>query len=151
MTSPTIRFWANVDKTDTCWNWTGTIINNGYGKATYGGKQTVAHRVSYELTGATIPDGMFLDHTCHNRACVRPDHLRVVTRKENCENLTGAYGNSKSGVRGVYRQGNRWRAGVRHNGKQIQAGSFLTIEEAEAAVIALRLRLFTHNDSDRAA
>jgi hypothetical protein len=94
---------------------------------------------------------MFVDHICSNRVCVRPDHLRIVTRKENSEHLTGADKNSVSGVRGVTRQKNRWRAQVRHNGKLISVGSYINIEDAEAAVIAKRLELFTHNDSDRAA
>jgi hypothetical protein len=151
MTNFTTRFWSQVDKTDTCWNWTGCLINGGYGKTTNGGKQSLVHRVSYEMSGELIPEGMFIDHICSNRKCVRPDHLRLATRKENSEHLTGAYKNSQSGVRGVNRRGDRWRAQVRHNGKLISCGQFATIEEAEAAVIAKRLELFTHNDSDRAA
>ena len=151
MTNFTTRFWAQVDKTDTCWNWTGGLINNGYGKIVYAGKQVMVHRYSYEMSGEVIPEGMFVDHICSNRVCVRPEHLRIVTRKENSEHLTGAYKNSQSGVRGVTRQKNRWRAQVRHNGKLISVGSFVNLEDAEAAVIAKRLELFTHNDVDRAA
>ena len=151
MTNFTTRFWSQVDETETCWNWTGCEASGGYGRITYNGKQTVAHRVSYEMSGDVIPEGMFIDHICSNRKCVRPDHLRIATRKENSEHLTGAYTNSKSGVRGVCRQGNRWRASVRHNGKLIQVGSFINLEDAEAAVIAKRLELFTRNDHDRAA
>jgi hypothetical protein len=118
-----MKFWSQVDKTETCWNWTGCVINNGYGKIGYAGKQILVHRYSYEMSGDIIPEGMFVDHICSNRVCVRPDHLRIVTRKENSEHLTGAYKNSVSGVRGVTRQKNRWRAQVRHNGKLISVGS----------------------------
>lgn len=147
----TTRFWERVEKTETCWNWTGGLIKGGYGKITYGGKQTVVHRVSYEMAGEVIPPGVDVDHICRNRVCVRPEHLRLATRKQNNENHGGAYKNSQSGVRGVTKQKNRWRAQVRHNGKLISAGSYITLEEAEAAAIAKRLELFTHNAADRAA
>ena len=147
----TTRFWSRVNKTETCWEWTGTLIKGGYGKITYGSKQAVAHRVSYEMSGEVIPAGMDIDHICHNRACVRPEHLRLATRKQNSENITGAYKNSQTGIRGVTKRGNSWRAQVRHNGKLITAGTFTNSAEAEAAVIALRAELFTHSDMDRAA
>jgi phosphoribosyl 1,2-cyclic phosphodiesterase len=77
--------------------------------------------------------------------------LRLATRKQNSENITGAYSNSRSGIRGVTQRGNRWRAQARHNGKLITAGTFDDIKDAEEAVIALRAELFTHSDMDRAA
>ena len=143
--------WAKVNKTDTCWEWTGCLLKNGYGKHGVGGKQILAHRYSYEMAGDLIPEGMFVDHVCSNRKCVRPDHLRIVTRKQNSEHLTGAYKNSLTGVRGVTKRGDRYRAQVRHNGELLSLGQYSTVEEAEAVVIAKRLELFTHNDSDRAA
>lgn len=151
MTNHTIAFWQNVEKTDTCWNWTGRQMNGGYGKATHGGRTTGAHRIAYEMTGVTIPDGMYLDHICSNRLCVNPAHLREVTRKQNSEHLTGAYKNSKTGVRGVMERNGRYRACVRHNGKLTYLGTYDTIEEADAVATAARLELFTHNDTDRQA
>lgn len=48
-----------------------------------GHTNTVAHRVSYELSVGPIPAGMEIDHLCRNQPCVRPDHLEAVTPKEN--------------------------------------------------------------------
>ncbi|MFE4229150.1 HNH endonuclease [Arthrobacter sp. NPDC056886] len=153
------RFWARVNKSDECWNWTGKPRNSGYGflyMLPPGGtkkKQYQAHRLSYELAKGPIPEGMSIDHICHNRMCVNPDHLRPVTHKQNHENRKGASSASRSGVRGVrWRPGkNKWVAEVRHSGKQHYAGSYDSLAEAEAAVIAKRNELFTHNDLDRQA
>jgi hypothetical protein len=146
------RFWAKVDKTETCWNWTATG-SNGYGHFSLNRRSVGAHRFSFELVNPPIPAGMDIDHTCHNRSCVNPEHLRLATRKQNCENLSGAYKNSKSGIRGVYwiESGKRWDAFVGHEGKLMRVGSFSTSDEAERAVKARRLELFTHNDTDRNA
>lgn len=147
----TTNFWSHVEKTETCWNWTASKMKGGYGKLRFNGKDYAAHRFAYEMTGNTIPDGMDLDHTCHNPACVRLDHLRVATRKQNNENLSGAYKNSKSGVRGVTWQKGKWRVQIGHNGKVHHVGYFTDMEQAEAAAVAKRNELFTHNELDRAA
>jgi AP2 domain len=54
-------------------------------------------------------------------------------------------------VRGVrwQKQIRRWVARVHHHGQEIHVGCFKTLAEAEAAAIAARRRLFTHNDVDR--
>ncbi|MCG7285380.1 HNH endonuclease [Cellulomonas sp. ACRRI] len=77
-------FWANVDRTPTCWLWTGYITNYGYGAfAPKRGVTKRAHRVAWEATNGPIPDGLVLDHVCRVRHCVRPDHLEPVTDGEN--------------------------------------------------------------------
>jgi hypothetical protein len=44
---------------------------------------TTAHRAAWVHRFGQIPDGMVVDHTCHTRRCVNPDHLRLLTRGEN--------------------------------------------------------------------
>lgn len=149
-----LRFWQKVDKsTGGCWLWTRAIDpSTGYGRVHVGGTSGYAHRVAYELTNGPIPAGMMVDHKCRNRGCVNPDHLRIATNKQNAENLATVV-SSKSGVRGVtfYKPRGTWVAKVRHNGRMYYAGYHKTIDAAEAAVIQLRNRLFTHNDLDRMA
>ncbi|ALA48377.1 HNH endonuclease [Mycobacterium phage IkeLoa] len=142
-------FWEKVDRqSGECWLWTGSINNKGYGTFRGG----YAHRFSYRLIVGDISVRAQLDHrtSCVSR-CVNPYHLRVVTNKQNGENRRGPNRNSKSGVLGVFWNTHRemWQAAVTHNGKRHHAGFFHDLEEAEAAVVAKRLELFTHNDSDR--
>lgn len=80
------RFWAKVDKNGPggCWLWTAGT-SKGYGQFLNG-----AHRVSYEMLVGPIPEGLHIDHLCRVRACVNPDHLEPVTRKENILRGVGA-------------------------------------------------------------
>ena len=73
---------------------------NGYGKyVTINGKNYRAHRGAWIQAHGEIPKGMVIDHICHNeavergeceggitcihRACINPEHLRLVTQREN--------------------------------------------------------------------
>lgn len=147
------RFWEKVEKTETCWNWTAALTGMGYSQFWYAGKVRPAHRYSYELAKGPIPEGMVIDHICHNPACVNPEHLRATTHKQNMEHKLGAQKNSKTGVLGVYWHKRRrtWNATICHNGVREHIGSFDRLEDAEAAVVAKRNELFTHNDHDRKA
>jgi hypothetical protein len=145
------RLWAKVDKTETCWLWTGSLKSSGYGQINIDRIPRVAHRISYELTNGAIPEGLEIDHICHERRCVNPGHLRAVTRKQNAEHRSGPQRNNTSGVLGVSWTGKKWYASVQHHGHVYYVGLYDDIDEAEAAVIAKRLQFFTHNDRDRRA
>jgi hypothetical protein len=66
-----------------CWVWQRCIDNNGYAMASVGGATCRIHRLSYELFVGQIPKGMHIDHLCRVRGCVNPQHLEVVTPREN--------------------------------------------------------------------
>ena len=152
------RFWAKVDKSGECWEWTGYKNAQGYGRyAAYwpeGKQNTMAHRFAYEQEhGLRLDPKLEIDHMCFNKSCVNPAHLRLATSKQNKENHSGPQSNSTSGVRGVYRnkEGTKWQAVVTHHKKVYYLGVFDTIPEAEAVVVAKRLELFTYNLLDRRA
>lgn len=143
------RFWAKVNKGPGCWEWLGSKHPSGHGTIRVGAGPKYAHRVSLEMAGQAIPQGCEVDHICMNPSCVRPDHLRVATRKQNEENKPMRRA-SASGLRGVsyFRETRRWRAHVTHHGKFHHLGFFATKEEAGEAARLARIHLFTHNNDD---
>jgi hypothetical protein len=86
------RFWAKVDKSGDCWQWTAAKCSRGYGAFGVDRKPRRAHRVAYELVVGPIPDGLELDHLCRNPSCVNPEHLEPVTHRENMRRGTGVFG-----------------------------------------------------------
>lgn len=142
------RFLTHLKKTETCWFWTARVNTSGYGTFSAGRRSVLAHRFAYEMWVDEVPDGLFLDHTCTNRNCANPAHLRVVTKKQNAEHRTGAQVNNKLGVRGVMRDesSGKYIAQMKHNQKNIYLGRFDTLEEAEKVAKEARANSFTHDD-----
>lgn len=66
-----------------CWTWQGAKTPDGYGKIRIDGRLVLVHRVMYEAHKGPIPEGMQIDHTCRRRHCCNPEHLEVVTSREN--------------------------------------------------------------------
>lgn len=137
------RFWSKVDKTPSCWLWTDAEHKSGYGHFKIEGHHKKAHRVSWEFSRGKIPDGLVVDHICHVKLCVNPEHLRLATPKQNAEYRKGPMNDhTSSGVRGVSRSGNAWIVRVIHNYKRYYFGSYSNLQEAEAVAIRARADLF---------
>lgn len=149
------KFESKVDRSSgRCWEFDGYRLANGYkGFYVEAHKQRfAAHRVMYFHVHGEDPGANPLDHVCHNTGCVNPDHLRRVTPKQNSENLGKLNSRNTSGYRGVSWDSatKRWTAQIQHEGKTHYLGQFDTAEEADIVATSARLKMFTHNEIDRA-
>ena len=87
--TPVARFWAKVEMEPNsgCWIWCGCRTTAGYGHFTndpaHPTQKVYSHRFAYELLRGPIPRGLQIDHRCRLRACVNPDHMDVVSQREN--------------------------------------------------------------------
>lgn len=83
MTAPVLdRFWAKVEKSAGCWEWTAAR-SEGYGIFDGAPTTRMAHRIACEALVGPIPDGLHIDHLCRNTGCVNPAHLEPVTPRVN--------------------------------------------------------------------
>lgn len=123
------RLYADVNTLDldSCWNWTGAKVKDGYGvvaRKIKGKKYNIfVHRLSYYSQFGEIPDGMVIDHICHtaeidscegvcqHRSCVNPSHLRAVSIAENVAVQKPKVNIWKSESDGQCRNGHKWEDG----------------------------------------
>lgn len=135
------RYWDRVipEPTTGCWLWTGSLNpRNGYAQAHLprsGGKQhmTTGHRLFYQAAIGPIPKGMCVDHVCHTRACVNPDHLRAATYSQNGANARARGG--RSPYKGVswHKKTGKWRALAMVNRRSHSLGLYQDPEDAALA------------------
>lgn len=115
------RFWdkVTVDPETNCWLWGGFRAGKGYGGYKLFGETAYSHRIAYEFLVNTIPPGLQIDHLCRVRHCCNPDHLEVVTARENL--LRGTTLTALYASRSLCRRGHPLD-GMRNNKARYAAG-----------------------------
>jgi HNH endonuclease len=91
---------VRIDPITGCWIWIASRKPEGYGQFMMQDEEgrwhcVQAHRISYELFKGPIPDGLTLDHMCHDpplcpggnecphRPCINPNHLEPASHQQN--------------------------------------------------------------------
>ena len=77
------------------------------------------------------PTGSIVDHANGDKLDNRRENLRFCTHQQNMQN-SKVRSHSGTGVKGVQKHRNRYRAKICMNGRQVLLGSFATITEAKA-------------------
>jgi hypothetical protein len=77
------RFWAKVNKTDSCWLWIAAKNNKGYGRFKFETKFYSSHIISYKLHNTDYDPTKFVCHRCDTPSCCNPNHLFLGTQSEN--------------------------------------------------------------------
>lgn len=94
------RLLSKIDSSggpDACWPFIGARTGQGYGNFYLDGKYVGAHKAVWLVMEGPIPDGLEVDHLCHNRdrgcpggvtcphrMCMNWErHLRLATHREN--------------------------------------------------------------------
>lgn len=104
------------------------------------GSVHLAHRVAWLYMTGEWPNEE-IDHMDGNPSNNRFQNLRDISKVGNSQNQRKARGNSISGILGVHKRFNRWRAVIVVDGKSIFIGSFHTKEIAQQAYIDAKRRL----------
>lgn len=104
-------------------------------------KQLLVHRVAWAIFYGEWPDG-FIDHKNGVRGDNRISNLRVVSRRENAQNISKPPQKKKTGLPlGVTRVLKKngvfhcYQASININGKQTRIGFFESAEEAHMAYV----------------
>ncbi len=118
------------------------LHSQGYAVRSLSKTRTLAmHR---EIMGVGRSDTPRVDFINGNRLDNRRSNLRLADHSLARHNSAVTW--AQSGVRGVYRRGQRWVASTVYRGCRYEAGTFATVPEAAVAVNALREQLLAGHE-----
>lgn len=105
----------------------GWLRRDGYREIVVEQFRARSHRIAWAIHHGSWPTN-FIDHINGDRHDNRIANLREATKQENNQNCRAS---GKSGIKGAYKVGKRWRAQLK--GKHL--GYFDTAEEANAVFL----------------
>lgn len=122
----------------------GRVATKGHLQISVASRRYMAHRLAWFYIHGIWPDGQ-IDHKNQVKTDNRIDNLRIVSNKQNAENVT-MFKHNKSGRRGVrfLARANRWVAEIKHHKRNQHLGLFDNIIDAVAARMQAERLLFTH-------
>lgn len=78
---------VEIDPNTKCWDWQGSTSGSGrgggYGRMCLDSQTVAVHIVVFTHFYGYVPSKKQVDHTCNNRLCCNPEHLELVTHREN--------------------------------------------------------------------
>jgi len=77
-------FYDKLQPNGDCLEWTGGCYATGYGQTKAYDKMWRTHRLALELEGVDTSGHLVL-HSCDNRLCCNPEHLRLGTHQDNMD------------------------------------------------------------------
>lgn len=140
-------FWKTaLSNSSVAGNLAGTKGSKGYVSIGIDGQAYRAHRLAWLYVYGEDPGDSEIDHKDLRKDNNAISNLRLVTRKQNNENIATPRNNT-SGCRGVSFQKNekRWTAYIYHNKSRIHIGCFDDLQSAINARQQVEQRLFTHS------
>lgn len=117
----------------------GHIEKNGYVRVRVDDHLYKAHRLAFFYVNETWPKG-FIDHKDGDKSNNAISNLREATNSQNLANQRRVRGEVQ--LRGVSREGSKFRARVVKDGNSKYIGSFNTKEEAYIAYKKEHVKLF---------
>lgn len=137
--------WYQLELDGECFLWTGRVASRASGRQVgivyYKGRTRSVHRLVWDWTRPSrkLQPRQLLIQACGNPRCVRPRHLRRVSRKELARTVTELPRHNTSGARNVYwnKQRQNWVVRIKRDGRDRYFGSYTNfddaVEEAEYA------------------
>jgi hypothetical protein len=116
------------------------IDRHGYVMVFVDGQYHREHRLIWFMVHGDWPAG-YVDHINGEPGDNRIENLRDASPAMNRENTKRAAANSKSGLLGVCRQGNRFQAQIGVDGRKVNLGRFDTAEGAHEAYLKAKREL----------
>jgi hypothetical protein len=104
----------------------------GYRKIEVDGQAYMAHRLAWLHMNGEWP-AHEIDHINSNRGDNKACNLRTLPHAENCQNKRKARSDSKSGIQGVSKVGNSFKAEITVHGAYYFLGHFASTAEASNA------------------
>ncbi len=118
----------------------GSPNSDGYLRVSLQGKQYLLHRLAYVYMTGVWPSGV-VDHIDGDRTNNAYGNLRNTTRAGNNQNLRKCRASGTSGYLGVHKKGDKWRAQITTDRKQLHLGTYERPEDAHEVYLAAKRML----------